>query len=105
MFRIIKTKRPGVYVRRQICFNGKWVTLRGLAVLPICSPPRKWAGLAWETLASEPTPTPKVYKHHDSAGREYLSYYNPAGGEDGDRIQKLVTNQAKQYRFSKGLFT
>lgn len=95
MLRIVKTFKPGIYIRRQVYYKNKWVTFQGFVFLPICKPPRKWAGLAWVTLASEPTPAPKVLRRHDSNGHEYLTYYNPAGGSDNERIKKLVTRQSQ----------
>jgi len=81
MLRVIRTYQGGVYIRRQIFYLGNWVNLQGLSLLPVGQPPRRWLGLAWESLAAEPKPTPKVLTRHDR-GATYLVYYNPRTHED-----------------------
>ena len=81
MLRVIRTYQGGLYIRRQIFYLGKWVNLHGLSLLPVGQPPRRWLGLAWESLAAEPKPTPRVLTRHDR-GANYTVYYNPRNNED-----------------------
>lgn len=81
MLRVIRTYKGGLYIRRQIFYLGKWVNLHGPSLLPILRGPRKWLGLAWESLAAEPTPTPRVLVRHDR-GTSYTVYYNPRTNKD-----------------------
>ena len=78
----IYSRKPGLYLRRQVVYKGDWVTIRGIAFLLTRERRRKWAGLAAAVPIKPPDPLPTCYKKHSVKYAEPLTIYHyPEGME------------------------
>ena len=88
MIRVIRSRRPGLYIRRRIIYRRRWVKWVGLAALPIGEYPRRWVGLALEIPTRKPKPSPRAYRRHDRDGHRYRISYDPINGKALDDYNK-----------------
>lgn len=78
----IRRKRPGLYRRHYVIYEGKWVSIIGIALLPALRRRRKWAGFAFTLPIKPPNPLPKEYKYHtDKRNEPYSISHYPEGKE------------------------
>ena len=78
----IYSRKPGLYLQRQVIYKGDWVNIRGFAFLLTRHKRRKWAGWAIVFLKKPPNPLPTCYKKHSEKLTEPLTIYHyPEGME------------------------
>jgi len=65
-----------------VIYEGQWVTIKGIALLPTLKKYRKWAGLALAIPKKPPNPLPKRYNFHSDKCKEtYVINHYPEGKE------------------------
>ncbi len=75
--KVVKSYKPGIYIRHQVIFNGWWSDITGFLFWP-CKGPRKWGGLARIRLVAAPSQPPTTYYRHDMAtAKPHQVDYNP----------------------------
>ncbi len=79
---LIRSRKPGLYRRRQVIYQGEWVSIRGFAFLRTRHKHRKWTGWAAITPIDPPNPLPASYKKHSERLKEpYTINHYPEGKE------------------------
>jgi len=81
MIRIVKARKPGLYIRRRIYTNRRWVHWVGFTALPIGKRWRRWVGLALQ-IPAKPPQEGKRYTLHDCTGQKHRISYDPTRRND-----------------------
>jgi len=74
MLKIVGSFKPGVYVRRQVVYQGAWVDIKGFLILPVGRGARKWMGLAIAKNRHDRIPATKFIRHNQDGTISKVGY-------------------------------
>ena len=74
MLKVVSSFKPGVYVRRQVIYQGAWVDIKGFLILPVGRGARKWLGLASVKIRHDKIPVTNFIRHNQNGTISKVGY-------------------------------